>query len=100
MPCRKPARRRVPHQIDLFAEGPQRSRRCRPAEPAQLQQIILNLCSNAAQAMHGHGRIDVIWQAARIRQRGLAERRELMHGAVKGAFRQSLQVVSCQILDH
>jgi signal transduction histidine kinase len=29
------------------------------AEPAQLQQIILNLCSNAAQAMQGHGCIDV-----------------------------------------
>jgi len=28
-------------------------------EPAQLQQIIVNLCRNAAQAMGGSGRIDV-----------------------------------------
>jgi signal transduction histidine kinase len=28
-------------------------------EPAQLQQVILNLCTNAAQAMHGSGRIRV-----------------------------------------
>ena len=26
-------------------------------EPAQLQQVILNLCTNAAQAMDGHGRV-------------------------------------------
>jgi hypothetical protein len=29
------------------------------AEPAQLQQVILNLCSNAAQAMEGRGNINV-----------------------------------------
>jgi signal transduction histidine kinase len=28
-------------------------------EPAQLQQVILNLCSNAAQAIDGHGRLRV-----------------------------------------
>jgi signal transduction histidine kinase len=28
-------------------------------EPAQLQQVILNLCNNAAQAIDGEGRIDV-----------------------------------------
>jgi signal transduction histidine kinase len=28
-------------------------------EPAQLQQVILNLCNNAAQAIEGKGRIDV-----------------------------------------
>jgi signal transduction histidine kinase/FixJ family two-component response regulator len=28
-------------------------------EPAQLQQVILNLCNNAAQAIDGNGRIDV-----------------------------------------
>jgi CheY-like chemotaxis protein len=48
------------------------------AEPAQLQQIILNLCSNAAQAMQGHGRIDV-----ETTHLDLAERRELTHGLVK-----------------
>ena len=48
------------------------------AEPAQLQQIILNLCSNAAQAMQGHGRIDV-----ETTHLDLTERRELTHGAVK-----------------
>jgi signal transduction histidine kinase len=48
------------------------------AEPAQLQQIILNLCSNAAQAMQGHGCIDVA-----TTHLDLAERRELTHGVVK-----------------
>jgi hypothetical protein len=28
-------------------------------EPAQLQQVLLNLCSNAAQAIEGSGRIDI-----------------------------------------
>ena len=28
-------------------------------EPAQLQQVLLNLCSNAAQAVEGSGRIDI-----------------------------------------
>jgi signal transduction histidine kinase/CheY-like chemotaxis protein len=28
-------------------------------EPAQLQQVVLNLCNNAAQAMNGSGRIEV-----------------------------------------
>lgn len=28
-------------------------------EPAQLQQVILNLCNNAVQAMEGEGRIDI-----------------------------------------
>jgi signal transduction histidine kinase len=30
-----------------------------PGEPAQLQQVILNLCTNAAQAMEGNGQIRV-----------------------------------------
>src|SRR5262249_31067117 len=28
-------------------------------EPAQLQQVILNLCNNAMQAMEGDGRVDI-----------------------------------------
>ena len=48
------------------------------AEPAQLQQIILNLCSNAAQAMQGHGCIDV--ETTHV---DLTERRDLTHGVVK-----------------
>ena len=28
-------------------------------EPAQLQQVILNLCNNAAQAMEDAGRIEI-----------------------------------------
>src|SRR3984957_8583936 len=35
-------------------------------EPAQLQQIIVNLCRNAAQAMGGSGRIDVSADAQRL----------------------------------
>src|SRR5215471_1068375 len=67
----------LPRNIDLvFQEVPDGASVV--AEPAQLQQIILNLCSNAAQAMHGHGRIDV-----ETMHLDLAERRELTHGAVK-----------------
>ena len=36
-------------------------------EPAQLQQIIVNLCRNAAQAMGGSGRIDVSADAQHLR---------------------------------
>jgi signal transduction histidine kinase len=48
------------------------------AEPAQLQQVILNLCSNAAQAMRGQGRVEV-----ETTLRDLAEPRDLTHGALK-----------------
>ena len=48
------------------------------AEPEQLQQVILNLCSNAAQAMQGQGSVEV-----ETTLRDLAEPRELTHGALK-----------------
>jgi len=44
-------------------------------EPAQLQQIVLNLCTNAAQAMEGIGRIAVTAESCQI-----VERRSLSHG--------------------
>ncbi len=43
-------------------------------EPAQLQQVIINLCNNAAQATSGHGRIDV---TAEVRD---VARQVLSHG--------------------
>jgi signal transduction histidine kinase len=44
-------------------------------EPAQLQQVILNLCANAAQAMDGHGRVHVT-----AGQKGVVSRLLLSHG--------------------
>ena len=44
-------------------------------ESAQLQQIILNLCKNAAQAMEGSGRIDIVADAQDLHQP-----RALSHG--------------------
>ncbi|MBV8511597.1 MAG: two-component system VirA-like sensor kinase [Xanthobacteraceae bacterium] len=43
-------------------------------EPAQLQQVIINLCNNAAQATSGHGRIEV---SAELRE---VARQALSHG--------------------
>ncbi len=48
----------LPREIDLiFHEVPIGASIV--AEPAQLQQVILNLCSNAAQALRGRGSINV-----------------------------------------
>jgi len=41
-------------------------------EPAQLQQVILNLCNNAAQAVDDAGRIDGRYGYARDRPRAAA----------------------------
>ena len=46
-----------------------------PGEPAQLQQIILNLCTNASQAMNGQGQIRIAAQ-----QHEITVRRGLSHG--------------------
>ena len=43
-------------------------------EPAQLQQVIINLCNNAAQATSGHGRIEI---SAEVRD---VARQALSHG--------------------
>jgi signal transduction histidine kinase/CheY-like chemotaxis protein len=47
------------------------------AEPVQLQQVILNLCINAAQAMDGAGRVDV---EAHVHD--IERTRTLSHGAI------------------
>jgi CheY-like chemotaxis protein len=66
----------LPREVDLlFHEVPDAARVV--AEPAQLQQVILNLCSNAAQAMDGRGRIEV---EATVHE--IVEARELTHGAL------------------
>ncbi len=44
-------------------------------EPAQLQQVLLNLCTNAAQAMNGTGRIAVVVDSQQV-----DEPRVLSHG--------------------
>src|SRR5258707_10441195 len=47
-------------------------------EPAQLQQVILNLCNNAAQAMENSGRIEVETEV-----REIAGGHLLTHGALQ-----------------
>jgi len=44
-------------------------------EPAQLQQVLLNLCNNASQAMDGFGRIEI-----RTEMHQLAQAKSLSHG--------------------
>jgi signal transduction histidine kinase len=44
-------------------------------DPAQLQQVVLNLCNNASQAMDGRGRIEI-----RTEMRQIARARSLSHG--------------------
>ena len=48
------------------------------AEPVQLQQVILNLCINAAQAMNGAGRVNL---EARVHE--IKQARPLTHGVVR-----------------
>lgn len=48
----------LPRGIDLVIEEPPVTAIV-SGEPAQLQQVILNLCNNAAQAMENSGRIEV-----------------------------------------
>ena len=49
-------------------------------EPAQLQQVILNLCNNAAQAMDGAGRIDVVVEFKEIGEASWTRQGEFMPG--------------------
>ncbi len=48
----------LPSRIDLVIRGAPRAAMV-SGEPAQLQQVILNLCNNAAQAMDGPGSVEV-----------------------------------------
>jgi len=52
------AARRIASRRRARHRGRHRRHR-RVRESAQLQQVILNLCTNAAQAMDGHGRVHV-----------------------------------------
>jgi signal transduction histidine kinase len=48
----------LPSGIDLVIHEPIAAEAV-VAEPGQLQQVILNLCNNAAQAMDGRGRVEI-----------------------------------------
>ncbi|WP_428491218.1 two-component system VirA-like sensor kinase [Rhodopila sp.] len=47
--------RTLPAEIRIAADGPSKGRCLVTGEPAQLQQVIINLCNNAAQAIDFHG---------------------------------------------
>jgi signal transduction histidine kinase len=64
----------LPSRIELVV-GPMPSAAVVSGEPAQLQQVILNLCNNAAQAMDDAGRVEVDTQVYEI-----AGVRTLSHG--------------------
>jgi signal transduction histidine kinase/CheY-like chemotaxis protein len=64
----------LPPRIELVI-GPMPPAPVVSGEPAQLQQVILNLCNNAAQAMDDAGRIEVDTQVCEI-----ADLRTLSHG--------------------
>src|SRR5258706_14580987 len=49
-------------------------------EPAQLQQVILNLCNNAAQAMENSGRIELETELHEVAGGQLLTHRELRPG--------------------
>jgi CheY-like chemotaxis protein len=63
----------LPDTIDLSIRGPVNTAII-SGEPAQLQQVVINLCNNAAQATSGHGRIEV---SAELRD---VARQVLSHG--------------------
>jgi signal transduction histidine kinase/CheY-like chemotaxis protein len=64
----------LPSRIELVVAGtPERAIICGEAE--QLQQVIINLCNNAAEAMEGAGRIDLEAAVCRVEQP-----RALSHG--------------------
>jgi signal transduction histidine kinase/CheY-like chemotaxis protein len=64
----------LPPGIDLVISAPSRVAVV-SGEPAQLQQVILNLCNNAAQAMDGAGRIEIATDVHNV-----AAPRALSHG--------------------
>jgi signal transduction histidine kinase len=63
----------LPEGVDLLIHDPAKTAIV-SGEPAQLQQVVINLCNNAAQAMSGRGRIEVV---AEVRDAG---RQVLSHG--------------------
>jgi signal transduction histidine kinase/CheY-like chemotaxis protein len=67
----------LPPEIDLAIREPP-SAAIVSGEPAQLQQVILNLCNNAAQAMENAGRIEVETDVHEI-----GSARSLTHGELQ-----------------
>jgi signal transduction histidine kinase len=66
----------LPPEIELAIHEPPATALV-SGEPAQLQQVILNLCNNAAQAMEHGGRIEVA-----IEMREVREARSLTHDEI------------------
>jgi CheY-like chemotaxis protein len=75
----------LPDAIELLIRKPANSAIV-SGEPAQLQQVIINLCNNAVQAMSGRGRIEV---SAEVRDVG---RQALSHGELPAGRYVSIAV--------
>lgn len=67
----------LPSSIELVI-GDLPERACILGAPAQLQQLVINLCNNAAQAMDGEGRVEIDLQIQEV-----AEHRSLTHGELE-----------------
>lgn len=56
-------------------------------DPVQLQQVLMNLCTNAAQAMHGRGRLEVA-----LETRAPTQPLRVSHGVLPAGFYACIQV--------
>ena len=65
----------LPKTVAIVTSGMPDSAAVVAGEPAQLQQVIMNLCNNAAQAMDNHGEVTVA-----LDPQDLVQERRLSHG--------------------
>jgi signal transduction histidine kinase len=69
----------LPSQIELVVHGPS-SMTTIFGEPEQLQQVIVNLCNNAAQAMDGVGRVELAWELQEVSRTISSTQGEILPG--------------------
>ncbi|WP_428541658.1 two-component system VirA-like sensor kinase [Rhodopila sp.] len=67
--------RSLPPELRIVTNGPSEGRCLVTGEPAQLQQVIVNLCNNAAQAMDLHGDV-----TCTLDRQELPQERRFSHG--------------------
>jgi signal transduction histidine kinase/CheY-like chemotaxis protein len=69
----------LPSRIELVVRGSS-STATIFGEPEQLQQVIVNLCNNAAQAMDGVGRVELEWELREVSSPMPAAHGEILPG--------------------